>query len=181
MRLRGMPFSFFSDAFPLSFTENEIKAKPTLAELQGQTLSGHFHARDNWDDAIGEPSIQALWTYDSCPELSVRETVPVEYATILKKGLQKLFPDYQLSSEALSKVKIYTGIYTKMPDNMPCIGTLISGRVYINSALSGFGYMFSQQASKLVSHHCVDAEPIPNIFNPLRQYNNVNTHLRGQM
>lgn len=182
--LCGMPFSFFSDAFSLSFTEQELRHNPALADFHGRILHGHFHARENWIDALGKPSLQALWTYDSVPEQKAVENIPPEYVSILLKGLQKLCPAYVLSSDELSKIQIHTGIYTKMPDNMPCIGTLIRDRVYINSALSGFGYMFSQQSSLLISQHCIDERSIPEIFNPFRQKCNetqANSHLRGQM
>ncbi|CDG16638.1 NAD(P)/FAD-dependent oxidoreductase [Xenorhabdus doucetiae] len=158
--LSGMPFSFYADTFELNFNAEELAAEPALAGLQGQALPGHFHVRENWSDVLGEPSVQALWTYDCEP---MDEPHPY-------------YPDGSVT---------HTGIYTKMPDNLPCIGTLVSGKIYINSALSGFGYMFSQQASELIARHCMDDGDVPTIFDPLRSIDTIgdslSPHRRGQM
>lgn len=178
---RKYPFLFLSDPVRLHFSAEQCRSNAALHTLNNVTMNSSLHVRENWLDQTKQPSVQALWTYDTQLLAQPLDKIAPCYGEVLLHGLETLLPGFSVSDLDMNHIQFFSGMYTKLPDNLPCIGEVIPKLVFTNIALSGFGYMFSQMASGLVADCCLGRNEIPDFLSPFRSLDTTKFTQSGQM
>jgi len=151
---RHAPLLILSDSQYLSWDSEEreiIREGESLRWLLEKFPPG-IHIRP--EGGTQSQVILMLWEYKTQkmkPEYPI--TIDPLFPELILRGLQHLIPEMRKYKNQYQKPQIDGGYYTKTADNLPIIGDLEIGGVYLIGALSGFGIMAACAAGELIANY----------------------------
>ena len=116
-----------------------------------------MHARP--EGGAASPTFLVLWTYHTEP---VEPVLPIRfdprYPEIALRGLSSMLPSLRTYFDAMPRLTMDGGYYTKTQENRPLIGPLPVRGAFVIAALSGYGVMAACAAGELLAAHVTGSE-----------------------
>ena len=145
---RDMPFTILADAQQLTWSAEEkqlISEQPELRYLLDSFPAG-LHIKPE-----GSDQIKLGWAYNRSPS-SATWSPPTDdhFASVVLRGASRFIPALKQYTDSIPTPLItYSGQYTRTADNLPMIGALDPGHLFLVGGLSGYGTMAACGAGEL--------------------------------
>ena len=156
---RSAPLLIWLDAqkLPWSDEERALFAESDETRALLNEFPAGVHARP--EGGAASPTFLVLWTYHTEP---VEPVLPIRfdprYPEITLRGLSSMLPSLRAYFDALPRLTMDGGYYTKTVENRPLIGPLPVQGAFVLAALSGYGVMAACAAGELLAAHVTGAK-----------------------
>ena len=170
---RDMPFSIYSDAQYLNWTEEETAFFKKEEKYHGllNKFPGGLHIKPEGD------GIKLGWAFNQISESPKWKSHRSDYfPQVVLKGASRFIPQLaEYENNIPTPLIEYAGYYTRTKENWPLIGPTEVPNAFVVGALSGFGTMTACAAGELCAKYILKETDFPDYarnFHPNRYQDN---------